>query len=112
MSTQTPRQVTIRSSIPDDAAEIARLATIDSAPVPAGPFLLAEVNGQLHAALAIADGRVIADPFVPTSTLVALLHERNPTPVRGRRRRLGRLGARPRVDRLGVRRSGRQVTSR
>ncbi|HEX3874860.1 MAG TPA: hypothetical protein VHW26_11985, partial [Solirubrobacteraceae bacterium] len=85
MSTQTPTQVTIRSSIPDDAAEIARLATIDSAPVPAGPFLLAEVNGQLHAALAIADGRVIADPFVRTSGLVALLRDRDRTPVRGHR---------------------------
>jgi hypothetical protein len=81
-------QITLRSSTAADAAEITRLATIDSAEVPAGPLLLAEVDGELHAALTLADGRVIADPFVPTTDLVALLQTRRRTalPARDRRR--------------------------
>lgn len=62
-----------------------RLASIDSAPVPSGPLLLAEVDGELRAALAVTDGGVIADPFVPTSTLVELLRVRS-----GGERRRGR----------------------
>jgi hypothetical protein len=91
MSTSTASHVTLRGSTAEDSAEIARLATIDSAPVPTGPLLLAEVDGQLQAALAIADGSVIADPFVPTSGLVGLLRERSRTLFDGAGRR-GRFG--------------------
>ncbi|HEY5197035.1 MAG TPA: hypothetical protein VIJ51_08410 [Solirubrobacteraceae bacterium] len=77
MSTSTASQVTLRPSTSHDAAEIIRLATIDSAPVPTGPLLLAEVDGELRAALGITDGGVIADPFVSTSALVELLRVRH-----------------------------------
>jgi hypothetical protein len=85
-------QITLRRSTMADQAEIARLATIDSASVPAGPLLLAEVDGELHAALTLAEGRVIADPFVPTTALVELLRTRRRTTApAGDRSRLRRL---------------------
>jgi hypothetical protein len=80
-------QVTIRPSTAADAGEIARLATIDSAAVPAGPMLLAEVEGQLRAGLELAGGVVIADPFVATTGLIELLRVRSQTSGGHRRRR-------------------------
>ena len=65
--------LTIRPSAADDAARIRRLAALDSAPVPRGPLLLAEVDGRLLAAVRVGDGRSIADPFVPTRDVVAVL---------------------------------------
>ena len=50
-----------------------RLASLDSAPVPPGPLLLAERDGELRAALSLSDGRAVADPFHPTAAIVDLL---------------------------------------
>jgi hypothetical protein len=56
------------------------------------PVLLAEVDGQLRAAVALADGTLVADPFHPTTDLVGLLRERarqlGATPSVKRARRL------------------------
>lgn len=71
-----PGPVTLRFAFPDDAAALGRLALLDSSMPPALPVLLAEVDGELQAALSLADGRVVADPFVPTMALVELLHAR------------------------------------
>jgi hypothetical protein len=91
----TAGQITLRRSTAADATEIVRLATIDSAEVPAGPLLLAEVDGALHAALTLADGSVIADPFVPTAALVELLRtRRRSTGLARDRRGLRRLAPR------------------
>ena len=87
--------VTIRPAFPDDAAALERLAQLDSAVVPAGALLIAEVDGEVAAALAIGDDSAIADPFRPTAALVALLAQRARQlrgPVR-RRRVLGQLSA-------------------
>jgi hypothetical protein len=65
--------VTLRFAFPDDAPEIATLAALDSAEPPGGPLLLAEVAGELRAALSLTDGDAIADPFHPTAELVELL---------------------------------------
>jgi hypothetical protein len=91
------RAITIRPAYGDDQPAIVRLAALDSAPVPGGPLLLAEVEGELWAAMTLADGAVIADPFHPTQALVGLLrhhaqtarHERSsprPSPLRLRLR--------------------------
>jgi hypothetical protein len=40
------------------------------------PVLLAEVDGQLRAALALTDGTVVADPFHPTADVIDLLRAR------------------------------------
>jgi hypothetical protein len=85
--------VTIRPAFPDDAPALARLAALDSQRVPVGPLLLAEVDGEPWAALALETSRVIADPFRPTAELVALL--------RGRAAQLSaaqEVAARPRRD--------------
>jgi hypothetical protein len=76
-----------------DAGALARLAGKDTRPAPQGDTLGAFVDGQLHAAISLADGRVIADPFKPTSELRKLLELRagqmHGTPRARRRRRPG-----------------------
>lgn len=65
--------ITIRSSTVADAAALARLAQLDSSRAPLGPALLAHAGGELRAAVGIADGHAVADPFHPTADLVSLL---------------------------------------
>ena len=74
MSTNTLIEppVTVRRSTFADQAALTRLATLDSRVVPAGELVVAEVDGELWAAVS-ASGEAIADPFRPTAHLVALL---------------------------------------
>ena len=65
--------ISIRAATTGDGPALARLAALDSAPVPFGPVLLAEVDGRPLAALNVNDGRVIGDPFARTTELVELL---------------------------------------
>ncbi|MEA2321133.1 MAG: hypothetical protein QOD81_983 [Solirubrobacteraceae bacterium] len=67
---------TIRVADPDDAVALQRLAALDSRPLPPGRLLVAEVDGELWAAVSLQDARDIADPFRPSGELVLLLHER------------------------------------
>ena len=76
MSLNTHEDVTIRFSRPDDAAKIARLAQLDSARPPQGQLLVAEVAGELRAALPLDGGAAVADPFHHTLGLVSLLEVR------------------------------------
>jgi hypothetical protein len=90
--------ITIRLASPHDRITLARLAALDSAPMPAGTVLIAETDGQLRAALSLGDGASIADPGHPTAATVQLLVARaaqlRDTPVR--RRLLARaIGASP-----------------
>jgi hypothetical protein len=68
--------VTIRHAFPDDRLALLRLAAIDSSEPPAQPVLVAEVEGELRAALSLRDAHVIADPFHRTQALVDLLRAR------------------------------------
>lgn len=69
--------VTIRMAASADATAISRLAELDSARPPGPvPMLLAEVGGELRAAVPLDGGPAIADPFQRTAELVALLTER------------------------------------
>src|SRR5947208_9863136 len=70
------RSVILRFGSPADEKALAWLAALDSAPTPAQPVLLAEVDGQLLAALVLSDGSVVADPFHRTADLIDLLHQR------------------------------------
>jgi hypothetical protein len=65
--------VTVRLAAAADSPALNRLAQLDSASAPSHPILLAELSGQPVAAVSLADGVVIADPFVPTAEVVALL---------------------------------------
>jgi hypothetical protein len=68
---------TIRFASPDDESGLRRLAALDSQPILAGQMLVAEVDGELWAAVSLGgEPRAIADPFRPTAELVALLRER------------------------------------
>jgi hypothetical protein len=69
--------ITIRVARPGgDDAVLHRLAQLDSADDPAAPALLALVDGEPAAALSLADGRAIADPFRRTADAVELLRLR------------------------------------
>jgi hypothetical protein len=73
MFSLTTAQVLLRPAYAtdDDERSLHRLATLDSAP--AAPLLLAEVDGELRAALSLSEGTTVADPFYPSAELVALL---------------------------------------
>jgi hypothetical protein len=96
--------ITLRCGEPRDEAALARLAALDSARPPARPVLLAERDGVLLAAISLADGFVVADPFKPTAALVELLRMRERqlrAPARPRRRRWLPARARRRVPATG-----------
>jgi hypothetical protein len=71
----TPRY-TVRIAEPKDFTDIQRLAALDSSRVPDGSLLVGEVGGAIQAALPIAGGRAIANPFVRTLELVGMLELR------------------------------------
>jgi len=70
------RSVTLRFAGAADEDALRRVAQLDSAAPPQQPILLAEVGGQLLAALSVVDGTVVADPFHRTADLVVLLRAR------------------------------------
>jgi hypothetical protein len=82
--------LTIRMAVPADEDALRRLAQLDSAPPPKPvPTLMAEVGGELRAALPLDGGHAIADPFERTAEVVAILIERarqldRPRPRRAR----------------------------
>jgi hypothetical protein len=83
--------LTIRMAVSADAAALSRLAQLDSARPPEPvPMLVAELGGELRAALPVEGGPAIADPFRRTAELVAILAERArqlvPPPRRAARR--------------------------
>ena len=87
-------RVVIRPATGADVGAMHRLAALDSAACPPGPVLLAEVDGEIRAALALAGGATVADPFRRTAELVDLLRLRAaqlapPRPAPGRRHFVG-----------------------
>jgi len=66
----------IRAAEDRDSEQIARIAQLDSATVPAGGLLVAELGGEIVAALPLGGGRAIADPFRRSADAVELLHQR------------------------------------
>jgi hypothetical protein len=90
----TDKTLTIRRADASDASALFRLAALDSAAPPTGDHLLAEVAGELWAAVEIDSGHAIADPFRPSAELVDLLRLQlslDGRPERAERRMLGRL---------------------
>ncbi len=53
--------IVLRLAGPGDVAALARLAALDSAAVPPGPVLLAEVDGELWAARGLDGAEVVAE---------------------------------------------------
>jgi hypothetical protein len=79
--------LTLRLADAHDAPGLERLAALDSSREPRLPVLVAEVGGELRAALSLTDDHVVADPFRPTGDLVALLRERAHMTLRAPERR-------------------------
>jgi hypothetical protein len=73
MNAQSLQNLRIRPAGPHDAPVLCRLAALDSAEPLSGEILVGEVEGEAAAALSLADGSAIADPFRRTAALVELL---------------------------------------
>ena len=56
--------------------ELERLATLSERPLHDGDWLVADVDGVPVAAVSVADGATVYDPFKPTSQIVSLLELR------------------------------------
>lgn len=95
INTKTPyadgSNVTVRMAENRDTRTLVRLGALDSGPVPEGPALVAEIDGDAVAALPLDGGRPLADPFRQTSAMIELLElraaqlraEGQPSPPRG-----------------------------
>jgi hypothetical protein len=68
--------ISIRRLGGDDLAEVERLAQLDSRRPPEGALLGVEIEGRLLAAISLATGESVADPFSRTGELRALLELR------------------------------------
>jgi hypothetical protein len=85
----TAQTVVLRHATAADARALRNLAALDSRRLPAGPFLVAEIDGELRSALSVSDGAVIADPFRHTAHLVELLRSHGSAAAGERRRERG-----------------------
>jgi hypothetical protein len=75
-SVPTIVDVTIRFARPDEADALATLARLDSSHTPQGNVLVADVRGELWAAVSVDDGQAVANPFRPSGELTFRLAER------------------------------------
>jgi hypothetical protein len=87
----TDKTLTIRPADLADLADLDRLAALDSASPPTGDVLVAEVGGELWAAVELDSGAAIADPFRRSGEVADLLRVHAGRRLRPRRE-LGRLG--------------------
>src|SRR4051794_7370309 len=65
--------ISIRPLTDADGEALDRVAGRDSASRPGGELLGAEVDGRLIAAISIATGETVADPFTPTDVARSML---------------------------------------
>ena len=72
----TEEAVALRLCSVNDDEALERLALLDGRPVPRGRVVLAEVDGDIVAALPLGGGAALTDPFRPTAHLLPLLRLR------------------------------------
>lgn len=65
--------ITLRLAGPDDERALERLAQLDTRALPPAPHLLCERAGRIEAAISLANGELVADPFRRTAELCELL---------------------------------------
>jgi hypothetical protein len=100
-SVPTSADVVIRHARPDEADALATLARLDSSRAPRGDVIVADVQGELWAAVSVDDGHAVADPFRPSGELTFRLSERAREIHSGGRDRTRRpRGGRPRHARI------------
>jgi hypothetical protein len=63
----------IREALPEDYPALRRLAELAGRAMPTGRLVVGQVDGEIQAAVPIAGGPPIADPFRATTELVSLL---------------------------------------
>jgi hypothetical protein len=66
----------IRYATTDDVPALRRLVQLARVRLFCGPALVADVGGELGAAVSLSDGQVIADPSQPAGVLRQLLRTR------------------------------------
>jgi hypothetical protein len=76
MTSTASSPITIRRATDDDARALDRLARLDSQRLPAGPHLIALDDDVPVAAISLASGRTVANPFAATDHILSLLAER------------------------------------
>ena len=69
-------QVALRIDRVSDRSALERLAELAGRALPAGPFVVTEVEGRVVAALPLGGGAPLADPLVATAHLLPLLELR------------------------------------
>ena len=74
---ELPDPVLVRRATAADQPAIARLARLDDKRMPEGPFLVAEVDGEPVAAMALMSGVIVADPFRRTADSADMLRLRS-----------------------------------
>jgi hypothetical protein len=74
------RSVSLRTATEADERVLHELSELDSARTIARPAFLAVVDDEPVAAISLADGRVVADPFERTEHVVELLRMRASLP--------------------------------
>ena len=89
--------IRIRHFAERDIDAVRLLAALDGKHPPVGSVLVAEVEGELVAALPLDGGPVLADPFKPTADVVVLLRQRARQLRELNARKLGGLPARRRL---------------
>jgi hypothetical protein len=67
--------VVIRRARPEDSTTVGHLTALDSARPLYGDVMLAVVDGATVAAMSLADGRVVADPFTRSARAAGMLRE-------------------------------------
>ena len=75
-ATLEPESITIRPLREGDVAAVELLAELEERPVPPGPLLLADVDVTVEAAIGLAGGETVANPFSESAGAVSLLHLR------------------------------------
>ncbi len=65
--------ITITHFTEENSQELWRLAALDDRRAPNAPALLAYAGGELRAAVGLADGWAVADPFHRTAEIVEIL---------------------------------------
>lgn len=73
---ELPEAVLVRHAAPRDEARIQVLARLDDRRMPGGPFVIAELGGEIVAAMSLKTRAVVADPFRRTADAVELLRMR------------------------------------
>ena len=82
----TSSAFSIRQATTADHRQLDRLAQLDSTRLDDDRYAVAEIGGEIVAAVALTTGRAIADPFRRTSDLVDLLRAHVGTAVVTNRR--------------------------